>query len=85
MNLLLYSKFKDSFKFLYKIEISIPKENSNPAKPNIKKDKLNKVISQYIEPKKIDNVYKISHTSSDIKRIYIKFLGFINKTINTRI
>lgn len=74
--LLLYSKFKDSFKFLYKIEINIPNENSKPAKPKIKKDRLSRDISQYRDPNKIDKTYKTNHINSEINSIKIKFLGF---------
>lgn len=79
------SKFKDSLTFLYKIESSIPSENSNPAIPKIKKDVLNKVISLYIAPNKIDIVYKVIQTSSDINNIDIKFFGFKTiKVINSQ-
>jgi len=86
--LLLLSISSDSFKFLYSIANKIPSENSKPATPNIKNETLNRVISQYIAPNKTASEYKISHTSSDIKSILIKFLGLkdikikINQKIN---
>lgn len=75
MNLLFDSRFKDSFKFLYNIESKIPRENSKPATPKIKKETLNKVISQYIAPNKTARVYSVIQTNSDINNIDIKFLG----------
>jgi hypothetical protein len=73
----------DSFRFLYNIASKIPNENSKPATPKIKNEILNKVISQYTAPNKTANEYKISHTSSDIKRILIKFLGLKDIKIKT--
>ena len=75
-SLLLFSKFNDSFKFLYKIDNNIPIENSKPATPNIKKDMLNKVISQYTAPSKTPKVYNTIQINSDKNRIDIKFFGF---------
>lgn len=74
---------KDSFKFLYNIANKIPNENSKPATPNIKNEILNKVTSQYIAPNRTAKEYKISHTSSDIKSILIKFLGLKDIKIKT--
>jgi len=74
--LLFISIFNDSFKFLYKIDNNIPIENSNPAIPSIKKDILNNVISQYIEPNKTPMVYKTIQINSDMNNNDTKFLGF---------
>ena len=69
------SRFKDSFKFLYNIESKIPKENSKPATPKIKKEMLKSVISQYTAPNKTARVYNTIQISSDMNNIDIKFLG----------
>lgn len=72
------SIFIDSFKFLNKIEISIPIENSNPLKPKIKKEKESNVVSEKITPQYIVKVYKTNQISSDNISIEIKFL-FLKK------
>lgn len=61
--------------FLYKITISIPIANSNPAIPSIKKDTPSVVISQYIALNNNAIVYNVIQINSDRSNIEIKFLG----------
>ena len=85
--LLLKSKFRDLLVFLYKILKIIPIENSKPAIPKIKNDRLNRFKSEYIIPYIIEIIYSTTQIISEVNNKFKKFffLKKIKKKINQNI
>jgi len=77
----LWVKLISILKFLNSSSISIPIENSSPASASKKNDREYKFISSFMLPQSMDNVYKITHTSSE-KRIIDKKLKLLMTNIN---
>ena len=78
---MLFSKKKSILKFLKRINISIPIENSNPANANKKKDIEYKFISSFKLPLNIEIIYNVTHIISEKSKIAKKLVLLKIKTV----
>ena len=76
------SNSSDFLKFLKSIDIKKPKQNSNPAKPNKKKEVDVNIKSSFIVPTIDVYEYRITHIISEYKIIVMRLLEF-SKNIKT--